>query len=147
MKSIRARAPNASSEKVRFVMQRNVGHETGPEKILRGFLHKMGFCFRKDYSPISSLKLTADLVFPKQKVCIFIDGCFWHGCPIHFNTPKTNSGWWFEKIEDNRLRDERQTQELQRRGWLVLRYWEHDITLDNLSSICSEIDITIKSRK
>ena len=58
---------------------------------------------------------------------MFVDGCYWHGCPRHFAVPKQNSAWWTEKIDDNRTRDVRRTAELRDRGWMVIRLWEHDV--------------------
>jgi DNA mismatch endonuclease (patch repair protein) len=143
-KSIRARAPQASSPEVRRVMQRNTGRETSIEKLLAASLHNMGLRFRKDAQMENDLKIKADIVFPRNRICIFVDGCFWHGCPYHLKAPKTHASWWKEKIKDNRKRDERQTQELQSRGWTVLRYWEHDVTPENLLSVCSEIGRLVK---
>lgn len=145
MTSIRSRAPKASSDKVHAIMQRNVGRETDPEVLLRSALHRRGLRFRKDLRVETSLKIKVDIAFPKQRLCIFIDGCFWHGCPLHFEVPKTNSDWWREKIEDNRARDARQTQQLEERGWKVLRFWEHDLTVDNLSHVCDEIEKALET--
>ena len=145
-KSIRARAPRASSPTVRYVMQRNTGHETGPEIILRNALRRLGVRFRKDTGPIADLKITADIVFPNQKVCVFIDGCFWHGCPRHFKTPKTHSKWWREKIGDNKKRDTRQGRKLRKLGWVVIRYWEHEIGSRALPKVCSQIKRVVKIR-
>jgi DNA mismatch endonuclease (patch repair protein) len=61
---------------------------------------------------------------------VFVDGCFWHGCPLHFLSPKKHSGWWEEKIQDNRERDERQQRQLEERGWVVVRLWEHEVRAD-----------------
>lgn len=146
-KSIRARAPKASSSTVHYVMQRIKSRDTGPEKLLRSSLHKKGLRFRVNTYPEPNLKIKADIIFPKQKICIFVDGCFWHGCPSHFKVPKTNSDWWLEKIEDNKMRDLRQSCELQKCGWTVIRYWEHEITLDNLHRVCSEIEQLVKRKK
>ena len=143
-KSIRSRAPQASSPKVRRVMQHNTGNETIPEKLLRSAIHKTGLRFRKDLRPEPTLKITADIVFPRQKVCVFVDGCYWHGCPVHFNLPKTNSEWWMEKITDNRNRDARQNSLLTELGWKVIRYWEHDVVVDNLPRLCEEIKCAVK---
>ncbi len=145
-KSIRARAPKSSSPTVRFVMQRNTGRETHPEELLGTALNKAGFNFHRDLPPEPDLRIKADFVFPEQKICVFIDGCFWHGCPLHFKVPKTNSDWWQEKIEDNKIRDIRQSSELNNCGWIVIRYWEHDVTQNNLSTICSEIKQNIQGK-
>jgi len=126
--SIRSRAPAASSPLIRRVMQANYGGMTKPEVLLRSALHRAGLRFFKDYRPAAGLRCTADVVFPSQRVCVFVDGCFWHGCPRHFKVPKTHSAWWLEKIEDNRRRDRRQAAELRKRGWRVIRVWEHKLS-------------------
>lgn len=69
-----------------------------------------------------------DFVFPKRKLALFIDGCFWHGCPIHFVRPKTNCNFWDAKIGRNRQRDREVRQLLRKKGWQVLRIWEHDLS-------------------
>src|SRR5437899_9492335 len=107
--SIRSRAPSASSPAVRRVMLANVGRERRPERILRRVLYSAGLRFRKDHRPDQTLRCKADIVFPRQKVCVFVDGCFWHGCNIHFAIPKTHSAWWKEKIHATIERDQRQT--------------------------------------
>jgi DNA mismatch endonuclease (patch repair protein) len=128
--SIRSRAPVASSPLVHRVMKANVGATTRPEMLLRGALHKGGLRFRKNVRPLRAVRCEADIVFPRQRVCVFIDGCYWHGCPFHFKCPKTNSDWWREKISANIERDRRQTQLLRDGGWNVLRFWEHEIQVD-----------------
>lgn len=145
--SIRFRAPSASSHKVREMMQALTGVETRPEKLLRSHLHRLGLRFRKDCRPLPDHRITADAVFPSQRVCVFVDGCFWHGCPTHFRPPKSNTSWWREKIADNRSRDTRQNDLLRKKGWLVLRYWEHDIVGPHLSAICQEIVSAVKERR
>jgi DNA mismatch endonuclease, patch repair protein len=139
MKSIRARAPAASSLAVRRVMQANVGHETAPEVRLRSALHRSGLRFRKDARLEIGIRCKADVVFVRARVCVFVDGCFWHGCALHFEVPKSNSAWWREKIEDNIRRDRRQTDELTLRGWTVLRIWEHELLGSNLSKVLQRI--------
>jgi DNA mismatch endonuclease (patch repair protein) len=68
-----------------------------------------------------------DFVFPACRVAIFIDGCFWHGCPIHATSPSTNRRFWREKLDGNYKRDRRVTLELRRKQWIVLRFWEHEM--------------------
>lgn len=138
-RSIRARAPKASSPTVRRVMQSNVGRETTPEHALRCALHRVGLRFRKDTPPIPGLRCSADIVFPRQKVCVFVDGCYWHGCKLHFRAPKTNTPWWQEKIQANIERDRRQTRTLRRLGWTVVRVWEHEITEKRLGRVTAKI--------
>lgn len=127
MSSIRSRAPSASSERVAKVIRAVPARDTKPEVALRSALHRMGCRFHKDTAPVPRKQCKVDIVFVKRKVCVFVDGCFWHGCPEHYRTPKTNSEWWDEKIQDNAARDIRKTQDLIDDEWLVLRFWEHDI--------------------
>lgn len=68
-----------------------------------------------------------DFAFPKQRVAVFVDGCFWHGCPKHVRMPASNQAYWFAKIARNRARDDGVTRELRSRGWSVLRIWEHEL--------------------
>jgi DNA mismatch endonuclease (patch repair protein) len=68
-----------------------------------------------------------DFVFPKHKLAVFVDGCFWHGCPIHATQPRTNAEFWREKITRNQARDRLVTRTLRRAGWRVMRIWEHDL--------------------
>ncbi len=135
MKSIRARAPSASSAAVRRVMQANVGRTTSVELRLRRTLHRMGLWFRKDIRPDPRLRCKADIVLPSSRICIFVDGCFWHGCQMHFKKPKTNADWWDEKIQANIRRDQRQTALLQARGWEVVRVWEHELEGEELQIV------------
>jgi DNA mismatch endonuclease, patch repair protein len=72
------------------------------------------------------MRSRADIVFPDLRIAVFVDGCFWHGCPIHGTQPKSNSTWWTEKLTANRERDRRVTASLQAAGWLVIRIWEHE---------------------
>jgi DNA mismatch endonuclease (patch repair protein) len=68
-----------------------------------------------------------DFVFPKQKVVLFVDGCFWHGCPKHSNLPKNNRNFWVKKLDGNKIRDRLVTRELRKMGWKVVRVWEHEL--------------------
>jgi len=145
-RSIRSRAPTASSANVHKVMVANYGDNTLPELLIRRTLFRFGLRFRKNARPIESLRCVADIVFPKRRVCVFVDGCFWHGCPKHFKCPKTNSAWWSEKIEANRVRDRRQTKRLQRAGWTVIRVWEHDLIAKRISIVSNRVRNAVMSR-
>jgi DNA mismatch endonuclease, patch repair protein len=118
--------PPASSPDVSRRMQTQARRDTAVERALRSALHKQGLRFRIHRRPVQGLRREADIVFPPVLVAVFVDGCFWHGCPIHASWPKQNSAWWREKIETNRRRDAETDQLLGEAGWLVLRFWEHE---------------------
>lgn len=107
-------------------MAGNKGRDTQPELMVRSALHAMGLRFRKNVRPLPDLRCTADIVFRREKVAVFIDGCFWHGCPEHGRVPAKNNSFWSEKLERNALRDQRNNRALGEAGWTVLRYWEHE---------------------
>ena len=100
--------------------------DTAPEKSLRSALHKRGLRFRIDEKPIKDLNRKADIVFRFAKVAIFVDGCFWHGCPIHGTQAKANTEFWSNKIKRNQERDADTTKQLKAAGWSVIRVWEHE---------------------
>jgi DNA mismatch endonuclease (patch repair protein) len=106
-------------------MQRQRRRDTAPELALRSLLHGRGLRFRVDY-PLPNLRRRADLAFPRARVAVFIDGCFWHGCPEHGTWPKANAEWWKQKIEGNRKRDADTDQRLREAGWASIRLWEHE---------------------
>jgi DNA mismatch endonuclease (patch repair protein) len=72
------------------------------------------------------VKNRADIVFPRERVAVFVDGCFWHGCPEHGTWPKVNADWWRQKIEANRARDQKVVEALEAEGWVSMRIWEHE---------------------
>jgi DNA mismatch endonuclease (patch repair protein) len=112
---------------VRRVMQANRSFGTTSETSLCNSLRRLGLRFRQHANVDSSLRCRADIVFRQVGVCVFVDGCYWHGCPKHFHAPKINSAWWNEKIADNRERDRRKTRALRKIGWTVMRIWEHEL--------------------
>jgi DNA mismatch endonuclease (patch repair protein) len=116
----------ASSEATRRAMLSNKSRDTGPELAVRRALHAAGFRYRVDFRPSLELRTRADIVFTRQKIAVFIDGCFWHGCPVHATSPKRNSGYWGPKLARNVERDLEMTSRLEGLGWLVLRFWEHE---------------------
>ncbi|MBX7069600.1 MAG: very short patch repair endonuclease [Microthrixaceae bacterium] len=107
-------------------MSANRGRDTGPETAVRSAVHRRGMRFRVDTRPEPSLRRTADLVFRRAKVAVFVDGCFWHSCPIHRTRPRANGGFWSAKLERTIARDRETTEALEAAGWLVLRFWEHE---------------------
>ncbi len=107
-------------------MRSNRSRDTAPELAVRSAVHGLGLRFRVNARPLRDLRRTADIVFPRQRVAIFIDGCFWHGCPIHYSAPSAHSEYWATKVATNRARDRQTDQLLREAGWTVLRVWEHD---------------------
>jgi DNA mismatch endonuclease (patch repair protein) len=99
---------------------------TAAELSLRTALDRLGLTYSVDESPTPGVRRRADILFPAERVAVLVDGCFWHGCPVHGTWPKQNAEWWREKIEANRRRDADTDQRLAEAGWLVLRVWEHD---------------------
>jgi DNA mismatch endonuclease (patch repair protein) len=104
----------------------NKSRDTKPELVVRRYLHASGLRYRVHARPIKDWNRRADIVFPKAKVAIFVNGCFWHGCPNHFVEPKTNPDYWKRKIDRNVQRDAETYQQLKSRGWLVITLWEHE---------------------
>lgn len=110
-------------------MKRVRRRDTGPELRLRSELHRRGLRFRVDV-PVPFLpRHRADVVFGPAKVVVFVDGCFWHGCPLHGSTPKANAAWWKAKVERVRRRDARTDEAYWEHGWRVVRVWEHEDVL------------------
>jgi DNA mismatch endonuclease, patch repair protein len=104
--------------------------DTTPEVTLRRAIHRIGLRFRLHRRVTD--RCTADLVFPRYRVAVFVDGCYWHGCPTHgpttFRGP--NAALWQDKIETNKARDRRNTEATQAAGWTVVRIWECEIRSD-----------------
>lgn len=115
-------------------MSRIRGKNTKPELAVRRGLWRLGYRYRLQ------LKVPGhpDIVFPKEKIAIFIDGCFWHRCPEHYNRPATNTSTWDEKISRNVIRDQSVNKLLTANNWLVLRFWEHEV-ISNLDAVIRKI--------
>lgn len=108
-------------------MRANRRRDTKPEMALRSALHKRGLRFRVDYSvPVDGRSPRPDIAFTAKRVAVFVDGCFWHGCPEHSKRPAENASYWGPKIARNIERDSEQTRRLVDAGWTVVRVWEHD---------------------
>jgi DNA mismatch endonuclease, patch repair protein len=105
-------------------MSRIRARDTKPEMTIRSILHKQGLRFRVAYKTPGG---KVDIAFPRSKLAIQIDGCFWHMCPIHCIKPKTNKAFWLPKLLGNRKRDSRQNKELKKSGWEIKRFWEHEV--------------------
>lgn len=125
----------ASSEGTRRSMRANKARDTKPELAVRRGLHAAGFRYRVDVRPSLELRTRADIVFTRLRIAVFIDGCFWHGCPLHASLPKKNADYWVPKLRRNVERDRETTLRLNSLGWTVLRYWEHQSVSEIVASI------------
>jgi len=115
-----------SSEAALRRMQAARSRDTAPERALRLAIYHKGLHYRVDTRPLKELNRRADIVFRSAKVAVFVDGCFWHGCPIHGTQAKANAEFWKNKIKQNQLRDANTSKQLKRVGWRVIRVWEHE---------------------
>lgn len=125
----------ASSPGRRRNMQANRSRDTTPELAVRSLLHARGFRFRVHYPPVAGVHRRADIVFTRLKLAVFIDGCFWHGCPVHSHPVSINSGYWTPKLARNYERDRDTDVILAEQGWSSVRFWEHE----KPSSVCDKI--------
>ena len=117
-------APLDEATSRRMRAQRTTG--TAPEMAVRRRLHAMGHRYRVDAKVLPDRRWRGDLVWRGRRLVVFIDGCFWHGCPEHGRVTAHNRLWWDNKIGRNRERDETVTATLAGRGWTVMRFWEHE---------------------
>jgi len=116
----------ASSDAIRRTMLRNRNRDTKPELAVRSAAHALGLRYLVARRPIREVRRSADLVFPKARLAVFVDGCWWHGCPDHYVAPATNLDYWSAKIGGNQRRDADTDSRLAAAGWSVLRAWEHE---------------------
>jgi DNA mismatch endonuclease (patch repair protein) len=120
--------------------------DTSPEVALRRELHRRGLRFRKHVMPVPGLRCTADLVFPAARVAVFVDGCYWHRCPVHATTPKRNVEFWAAKFARNVARDRLHDRALADAGWTVVRIWEHEAVSDAADRIVDALAVTRRRR-
>lgn len=121
-------------------MLANRRRDTRPELAVRRLIHAAGLRYRVDFPPLGGRR-RADIVFTRQRLAVFIDGCFWHGCALHRTTPKRNGDYWLPKLARNVERDRETDQALGEAGWSVLRFWEHE----NPHEVAERIINTIRS--
>jgi DNA mismatch endonuclease (patch repair protein) len=121
-----ARTPAPSSEAARNRMRATGQRDTAAELAIRSAVHRRGLRYRVDCVVLPGVRRRADMVFVSARVAVFIDGCFWHGCPIHGTWPKANARFWREKIRTNQARDAHTNLHLAESGWTVIRVWEHE---------------------
>lgn len=117
-------SPSSHEASRRMARVRQKG--TRCEVELRRALHSRGLRYRLQVPLLTKPRRVADIVFRRRKLAIFVDGCFWHGCPEHGTSPKSNADFWRDKIETNKRRDLDTNRRLTEAGWRVLRVWEHE---------------------
>ncbi|WP_442868300.1 very short patch repair endonuclease [Bradyrhizobium sp. CCBAU 53415] len=118
------------------------GRDNAREIAIRSELHRRGLRFRLHQRLLKMTRRSVDIIFPAARVAVFIDGCFWHGCPIHRTWPKNNAKWWSEKIETNIARDRDTDRRLVELGWTIVRVWEHD----KIDKAADQIERTVRTR-
>jgi DNA mismatch endonuclease (patch repair protein) len=123
-------------------MQRQAQRDTRGELELRRELHRRGLRYRVDCAVLEGIRRRADIVFTRARVACFCDGCFWHSCPDHGTTPKTNTAWWLDKLELNVQRDRDTDRRLTTAGWLVVRIWEHE----DVVTAADRIEVAVRAR-
>ncbi|WP_432543041.1 very short patch repair endonuclease [Kineococcus sp. SYSU DK002] len=117
---------------------------TQPERRLRQALKEKKMRFEVESRPLAGRRIIADVLFPEQRVAVFIDGCFWHGCPEHGATPRNDVGYWGRRAESARVRDAEIVSALEAESWTAVRVWEHEHVLDAVEAIQQAIDAAIQ---
>jgi DNA mismatch endonuclease (patch repair protein) len=112
---------------------------------LRKALHAKGLRYRLQVPLLTKPRRVVDIVFPSARLAVFVDGCFWHGCPEHASWPKNNADFWREKIETNRSRDVDTDQRLAALGWETVRIWEHEDATEAANRIAELVDARRKN--
>jgi DNA mismatch endonuclease (patch repair protein) len=108
-------------------MRGNRKRDTRPELAVRSALHRRGLRFNKDFLiTTSTVRVRVDVAFPRRRIAVLIDGCFWHRCPLHETEPRANATYWGPKLDRNVARDRSQEAGLRLEGWTVVRGWEHE---------------------
>jgi len=133
---------NLTKSQRRYCMSRVKGKDTFLERVIRSELHKRGLRFRKH---VKTLPGCPDIVFPSAQVAVFVDGDFWHGYRFPSWEHKM-SDFWKHKIAGNRKRDQRNFRKLRVQGWIVLRFWQHEIERNVLQVVCA-IGRTVRSQR
>lgn len=131
--------PSSPETSLRMAKVRQKG--TDVEIALRRELYRRGMRYRVDYDVLRKPRRVADVAFPGLKIAVFVDGCFWHGCPEHATWPKKNAVFWKQKIETNRLRDSDTNTRLLSSGWTVLRFWGHQSAIEAAETIGTTVAV------
>lgn len=132
-------SPTASSPAVSARMSRQASRDTQPEMTVRRLLHADGLRYRVHYPVPGMPRRSMDIAFSKLRIAVFLDGCYWHGCPEHATHPRANAEWWRTKLNRNISRDRETTDLLTVAGWAVLRFWEHEPADEIVSRIEAEV--------
>ena len=135
--------PGASSPELSERMRTFPRRDTTPELELRRELWRRGLRYRVDRPLDGKRRRRADLTFVGAKVVVFVDGCFWHGCPEHGTSPKANAEWWSEKLARNVARDADTDEYLTSLGWTVLRFWEHE----DVRAAADQVERVVRARR
>ncbi|MGW1886538.1 very short patch repair endonuclease [Streptomyces sp. NPDC001970] len=120
-------------------MSRQGRRDTEPELAVRRLLHAAGMRYRLHRRVPGMARRTIDIAFPGLRIAVFLDGCFWHGCPEHATSPRANALWWRTKLDKNMSRDAETTEHLESEGWVVLRFWEHEPPVKIAGRITEEV--------
>lgn len=118
--------PGSSSAQVSARMSRLARRDNSQELGLRRQLHALGMRYRVHFPVPGAPRRTVDIAFTRRRLAVFVDGCFWHGCPEHGTSPQSNSEWWRQKLLANKRRDDDTDRILRDQGWTVMRVWEHE---------------------
>jgi len=138
----------AASPAVHQSMKGNRSTNTSPEVALRSALHRAGCRYRKNYKiSVDGATVRPDIVFPHRRVAVFVDGCFWHSCPVHGRRPATNSEYWRAKLGRNQERDQLVNARLAAADWVVIRIWAHSLAGTDLELSVVEVRHALNRRQ
>jgi len=132
---IHQETPAMTTARMRKVRRR----DTPAELVIRRHLTHLGLRYRVDVEPWPGFRRRADIVFRRERIAIFVDGCFWHGCPLHYVSPKRNGDWWRSKITSNVRKDGEVAASLTTNGWSCLRFWTHSDMDDAAQDIARRV--------
>lgn len=139
--------PTPANPAVSKRMRANRRRDTGPEIAIRSALHQAGMRFFVD-RPVRLADRTVrpDVVFPRSRVAVFVDGCFWHACPLHGSKPRHNSEYWEQKLQLNVTRDQLVDQALADADWLGMRFWEHEDPQHVAQQVVTAVDTRLATQ-
>jgi DNA mismatch endonuclease, patch repair protein len=118
-------------------MQATRRRDTAAEQLLKAELGRLNLEYDEHVSLLPGSRRKVDFVFRQRRLAVFVDGCFWHGCPVHATAPKANGAWWRDKLDANQRRDRDTDERLRDEGWTVLRFWEHEDASSSAETIRS----------